>query len=151
MTVGGEDLAMLVVRAALGVSLLAHGRRRSAGSALGGRAEMAGGALLLLGLVTPVGAAVVVGVAAVEGWRARWSEGGPQSRGERLLVGVTAAAAAGLAFSGPGRLSVDHALNIDGDGVVPGVVALALGLVSAAAVVGGRARIEDPLEDPGGR
>lgn len=153
MTVGGEDLAMLVVRAALGVGLVAHARWRSAGSALGGRAEMAGGALLLLGLVTPVGAAVVVGVAVVEGWRGRGSGGVLPARDdyERLFLLGAAAAAIALAFAGAGRLSGDHALDLGAGGVVPGVLAVALGLVSAAAVVGGRERIEDPVDEPSGR
>lgn len=145
MTVVG-DLALLVVRVVLGASLVAHGRSRSAGSALVGLAEVAAAVLLVLGLVTPVGAAVVAGVAVVEWWRARSSGGLLAARDdhERLFLLAAAVVAVALAFVGAGRLSADHVLELGEGGVVPGVLAVALGLVSAAAVLGGGERLEDP-------
>ena len=147
------DLAPLLVRAVLGASLVTHGRSRPGGSALRGLAEVAGGVLLLLGLLTPVGAALVVGVATVEGWRARASGGLLPARGdhERLFLLGAAVVAVALAFAGAGRLSADHALELGAGGVVPGVLAVALGLVSAAAVLGGGERLEDPVDEPSGR
>jgi putative oxidoreductase len=115
---------------------------------LAGPAELVGGLLLTLGLLTPLAAAAVVGVAAVAGRRVYHRNGLAflVADHEQGLLLAAAALATALAFTGPGPLSVDRALGLERAGLVPGVVAVAFGLVGAAAVLGGDHRLQDPVE-----
>ncbi len=110
-------------------------------------AQLAGGALLVLGLLTPVAAAILVGMTALEVWRQRSLPGAPLPLDDPERLVVTMAGPVGLivAFAGAGQLSVDHALGLGDGGVVKGLLSLALGLVAATAVLGGRDRLTDPL------
>ncbi|MDP8987743.1 MAG: hypothetical protein M3N11_05275 [Actinomycetota bacterium] len=159
------SVALLAVRLALGVALLALGASRLSGRRLpvpSSRspslgplmplAQVAGGALLVLGLLTTVAAAILVGMAAVVVWRQRSLPGAPVPLDDPPRLVVTVAGPVGLvvAFTGAGRLSVDHAFGFADGGVARGLVSLALGLVGATAVLGGRDRLADPLEGLGG-
>lgn len=102
-----------------------------------GLAEAGGGTLLALGLATPAAGAAaagaMAGASAVHAPNGFFNTGGGYEYAATL--GLTAA---GLAVTGPGRLSLDHALGhtVNRGWMVP-VALAATGLVTAA-VVGAR-------------
>jgi putative oxidoreductase len=170
-------LGLLLLRAVVGLTLAAHGSQKLLGwfgghglqgtggffeNALGfkpGRGyaamaavtEIGSGLLLALGFLTPAAAAGVIGVMFVAGAAAHAKNGYFITSGGYEYNVVLATAAAALAFTGPGRLSVDHALGWDLSGVVWGVVAIGFGLVAGACILAGRNRIEEPEDtaEPG--
>ncbi len=93
---------------------------------LAGLCEFSGGALLILGLLTPLAAAIVIGTM-INAVNVTWPHGLMGSSSALLLV----AAAAALGFAGPGRIAVDHGRSWQRQGVVWGVAALVLGVVAA--------------------
>ena len=111
-----------------------------------GPAEVVAALLLTVGALTPVGAALVVGVAAVAGRRAyrRAGVGFLVGDHEHGFLVVAAVVATVLAATGPGSVSLDRAMGLERAGLGPAVVAVAFGLVGAAAVLGGESRLEDP-------
>lgn len=98
---------------------------------LAGGSEFIGGLLLAAGLFTPLAAAMVVGVMVVAG-ATHAEKGFFITRGGYEYTFVLGAVAAGVAFTGPGLLSLDAALGIEVNGLVPGFVALAIGLGGGA-------------------
>ena len=82
---------------------LRPGRR----AALNGLAEFAGGALLVLGLITPLGSAAVAGVMLVAIATVHWRNGFFNSNGGYEFNLLIVAAAIALAFTGPGTISID--------------------------------------------
>src|SRR3954447_13022938 len=136
------DLALLVLRLVIGALFVGHGAQKLFGmfgghglagtggffesvglgpgrhtALMAGAAELVGGLLFAFGLLTPLGAALIsatmlVAIASVH-WRAGvWvSEGGI----EYPLVLVTTTCA--VAAIGAGRYSLDHALQIDDNGL----------------------------------
>ena len=154
-----RDAALLAARLTVGVLIFGHGAQKLFGwfggpgfkaaaagfadmgfspgdvfAALAGTTEVVAGALLALGLLTPLGAAAVIGVLidaiAIVGWQhGLFGQGGYEYP---LLLAVVAA---GLAFSGPGRFSLDRSRRWSGGGLVPGLFSLALGLGSAVVVL----------------
>jgi putative oxidoreductase len=108
---------------------------------LAGTAETLGGALLLTGFLTPVGASAVTGtmsvaIAKVHGRNGPWVT----DNGYEYNLVLTAAAFA-VATDGPGMWSLDERLGIDYSGPAVGLAELAAGVAGAAAVVrlsGGR-------------
>lgn len=91
-----------------------------------GGAELAGGVLLLLGLFTPLAAAMALGVminaiAAIVGK-------GLEASGYPIVLAVIAAA---LAITGPGRYSLDHGRPWHRTGL--GIAAASIGLAAVAA------------------
>ncbi|MFF4897184.1 DoxX family protein [Streptomyces sp. NPDC001068] len=159
-----RDVGLLLLRLGTGGVLAAHGTQKLFGwfggggvegtgqfmesvgytpgrqSALAaGLAEAGGGTLLALGLATPAAGAAAAGAMAgaaalhvPNGFFA--AEGGYEYAAS---LGLTAA---GLAVSGPGRLSLDHTLGhvFDRGWMVP--VALGVTAAATAAVVGARSR-----------
>jgi putative oxidoreductase len=126
-----RDLLALAARLLLGVVLLAHGYQKLVGQGLGatsasfarlgvplpglsaafaGCVETGGGLLLVLGLLTPVAAALVTVVMLGAGWFAGHWFGGVTGDDGWELVGVIIAGVLSLAASGPGRFSLDHVL-----------------------------------------
>lgn len=108
--------------------------RLHAGAA--GGAELAGGLLLALGLVTPVAAALVIAVmvtaiATVHASNGLWNENG----GYELNLVVIAIAVA-LAGTGAGEWSLDAALGLDLAGAGWAVGALAAGIVGGLGALG---------------
>jgi putative oxidoreductase len=98
--------------------------------------ELGGGALLVLGVLTPVGAAAVIGVMTVA-WAINHRGNGffifrPGEGWEYVMTLAIAALAVGAA--GPGRWSLDRALGFDNDlsGATGLVVAAGLGVGGAA-------------------
>jgi putative oxidoreductase len=159
-----KDVGLLMVRLAVGGTLMAHGSQKLFGwfggggldgtarvmeqmgftpgrrSALAaGLGEAGGGALIALGLATPAGAAAAAGTMASAS-HVHLPNGFFATGGGMELPGVLGATAVGVAVAGPGRYSLDeatrHALNR------PWVlaVAFAASAAAAAAVIGRRRR-----------
>jgi putative oxidoreductase len=128
---GGLDFGLLVLRLALGGLFVTHGLDKLFGwfTDSGGMdnteqllvgfqfteprilawvlavSETAGGALLILGLFTPVGAAMILGVMAnVIAVKSDWN----LFLGDVELEGMYAAVAFALLFTGPGRVAIDR-------------------------------------------
>ncbi|MEV6838639.1 DoxX family membrane protein [Streptomyces sp. NPDC051133] len=159
-----RDMGLLLLRLGTGGVLAAHGAQKlfgwfgghglegtgqfmeSVGYAPGrasataaGLAEAGGGTLLALGLATPAAGAAaagaMAGAAAVHMPNGFFAQEGGYEHAASLGL-----AAAGLAVSGPGRLSLDHALGhvFDRGWMVP--VALGVTAAATAVVVGARNR-----------
>jgi putative oxidoreductase len=97
---------------------------------LGGLCESGGGLLLVLGLFTPLGSAIVIGtmlvaivtVAGKRGWFAN-------TGGVEFPLALCLAAWA-TAFTGPGRYSLDHLIGWDLTGLGWGAAALGLAVLA---------------------
>ena len=151
------DLALLVLRVVVGVTVALHGANkiRSAQSIKGTAAwfasmgmrpgivnawmaaltEIGAGLLFALGLLTPFAAAGIVALMTVAGIVAHRKNGffifRPGEGWEYVMVlGVAAWAAAAI---GPGRWSLDHALDLELDGWTGAVIAVVLGVGGALA------------------
>ncbi|MBZ3903344.1 MULTISPECIES: DoxX family membrane protein [Streptomyces] len=157
-----RDLGLLLLRLGTGGVLAAHGTQKlfgwfgghgiegtgqfmeSVGYAPGkasataaGLAELGGGTLLALGLATPAAGAAAAG--AMGGATAIHAPNGFfNAEGGYEYAATLGLAAAGLAVTGPGRLSLDHAFRhvVDRGWMVP--VALAGTAAVTAVVVGMR-------------
>jgi putative oxidoreductase len=103
-------------------------------AALLGSSEVIGGVLLMLGLLTPLGAAAVIGVLTNGIVTVHWSHGPFGENGYEYAL-LLAVAAATLAFTGPGRFSLDRGWRWSGGGLLPGVVSVALGIGGALIVL----------------
>ncbi|WP_326828894.1 DoxX family protein [Streptosporangium sp. NBC_01810] len=147
------DLAAALLRAVIGVTMIAHGHNHLfgpggvAGTArwfggLGlrppalhawtsGLLEMAAGVGLLLGLATPLWTAATVGVATVAGIAAHRPNGFFVFKDGYEYVLVLAVASAALAALGPGAWSLDHLVGIDFAGGWPALGVLAAGVLGA--------------------
>ncbi|HYI45617.1 MAG TPA: DoxX family protein [Actinomycetota bacterium] len=173
------ETGLLLLRVALGTLIAAHGAQKLFGwfggpglsgtagwlesmgfkpgrvhATMTGLAEFGGGALLALGLLTPLGAAAAAGVMIVAIVTVHWSNGFFNTPGGyefNLLVAVSAIV---LAFTGPGRISFDNALGLELAGTEWGIAALALSALSAVMVLASRkhqlivAEEEKELETP---
>jgi putative oxidoreductase len=167
------DLALFVLRIVVGGLFAAHGAQKLFGSfgghgiagtgqffeglglrpgerhaRLAGLGEFGGGLLLIFGLLTPLGAAALIGVMTVailtvhapKGWQA--TEGGYEYNV------VLAAVAFALAAAGPGAWSIDHAIGFDG-GVAWGFLALAAGVLGGmGALISARGAGRRPQAQP---
>jgi putative oxidoreductase len=153
---GGADFGLLVLRLAIGGAAIAHGLQHVFGlfhgmgihglasflAAAGyqqstilawvtGVTELAGGALLVLGLFTPLGAAGLLGLLAnvvIMKWKLGFFAPGYELE---LLVGLAALA---LLFTGPGRVSLDRPTPWFRHPVANGIVLLIISGGAAAAV-----------------
>jgi putative oxidoreductase len=143
------DVGILLLRATIGLTLAAHGGRKLFGwfggpglektaqglatlgfrpalghAYLAGLAEGAGGALLALGLFTPLAAAVIAAVMLVAAFAAHVKRGFFITGGGfeyNLVLGI---AGLSLAFTGPGRISLDALFGWSVQGVAWGGAAL---------------------------
>lgn len=153
------DTAALILRLSLGATLIAHGWNHGFGSGgLAGTAdwfesiglrparvhaavssylELAAGAALVIGLLVPLAAAAGVGIMTVAFVTVHRTNGFFIFRpGEGYeYVAALASSLTALAVLGGGRLSLDHALDLDLDGVATGLGAAALGILGAAALL----------------
>jgi putative oxidoreductase len=162
------DLALIVLRVVVGLLFMGHGAQKLFGAfggggmkgtadmfdaiglrpgrlhaPAGGAAEFIGGALLALGLLTPIGAALVIAVMVAATVTVHLAKGIWATNGGYEYNLVMIAAAFALAGAGPGSWSLDNALGIDwsstgwglaalGAGVLGGLVAVASGRLAAA-------------------
>lgn len=149
----------LLVRASVGGYFVGHGMQKLAGwfdgpgpegtgkyfesiglrpgrrqAILAGGTEAGAGALVILGLATPVAAAGLVGVMVTAIRKVHWTKGPWNSNGGyELNVGLIASLAA-LAETGPGALSLDAALGIERHGDAIAAAALVAGAAGSYAV-----------------
>jgi putative oxidoreductase len=164
------DLGLLILRLAVGLAFAAHGAQKWFGwfggyglagtgaffeqigfhpgrraALLAGMAETLGGLALAIGAATPVAAAILVSVMLVAIVTVHLPKGFFVSNGGyefALLMGIAALA---LAFTGPGRFSVDALAGRDLAGLAWGLGALAVGLVGGTAqLLTRRRRVTQP-------
>jgi putative oxidoreductase len=158
------DAGLLVLRIVVGVLMAGHGAQKLFGwfgghglagtagmmDAVGlrparamavtaGLAELVGGLLFATGLLTPLAAALIIAVMGAAIASVHWRAGLWTTQGgyEYNLVLISAAFA--VTAIGPGKWSLDHALNLNLDGRGWALAALAAGAAGTlAAVASGR-------------
>ncbi|MFF3138845.1 DoxX family protein [Streptomyces mirabilis] len=150
--------ALLLVRVVLGIVMIAHGLNHWRGggriegtarwfTGLGLRGgtlqawmsvvtEIGAGALLIAGLLTPLACAAVVSVMLVAGVLAHRPNGFFVFKEGYEYVLVLAVVSLALAVLGPGRLSVDHAGDIEVTGWAGGGIALGVAVAATAGLLG---------------
>ena len=153
------DLALLVLRVGLGLSLAAHGAQKLFGwfgghglagtggffdsigfrpgkpnAVIAGVGEVGGGLLLALGLLTPLGAAAVFGTMLVAA-SVHSKAGFFGSNGGYELPVFYGLAAVVVTISGPGRYSIDKALDYPLADTWIGVTALVVAIVAAIGLI----------------
>lgn len=151
------DIALLLLRLVVGGTMIAHGVNHWIGggkiagtgrwfSSLGLRngvlqawlsvlTEIGAGALLVLGLLTPLAAAAVISVMLVAGLLAHRTNGFFVFKDGYEYVLVLAVVSLVLGLLGPGRLSLDRAVGIEITGWAGGAIALGLGILATAALL----------------
>jgi putative oxidoreductase len=157
---------LFLIRAVLGLVLFGHGAQKLFGwwgghglqgtggffhtlghrpgrqmAALAGASEAAGGLLLFLGLLTPFGAAAIIGTMTVASISVHKDNGLWATDGGYELPMFFGVVAAGLAFTGPGSFSIDNGLGVHLAGWGWGLMAVVLGLTGAAIQLGRRKRV----------
>jgi putative oxidoreductase len=149
------DLVLLVFRCTLGVMIFLHGYNHLWGSGgvagtagwfeslgfrpakvhalMSGLVELAVAAGLILGLLTPVACAALIGTMVVAGWAAHRPNGFFIFRDGYEYVLIVAVSAVALATFGPGTLSLDSVLGLAdyGDPAAPGLLGATGALVAA--------------------
>ena len=143
------DIGLLLLRLAVGLTMAAHGGQKLFGwfggygiagtggfleglgfrpgkvhAVLAGLAELVGGLLLALGLLTPLGSALVLSVMIVAVGSVHLPKGFFVSDGGFEYNLVIMAAALALAFTGPGAYSFDAVTGLPVTGWLPGLAAL---------------------------
>lgn len=157
------SIGLLLIRLTIGATLAAHGAQKLFGvfgghgidgtagfvQSLGfrnpkpwvyllGASELAGGAFVAAGFLTPFGAAAIVGAMAAASIIVHGSNGFFASENGYEFPLALGATAAGIAFTGPGRWSLDHALDWHLNGTGWGLFALLLGTTAAGTVYASR-------------
>lgn len=97
--------------------------------------ELLGGLFLAVGLLTPLASAAVIGVMFNAVAAVHWSSGVWSQNGGYELALLYGMAALTLAFTGPGRLSLDRDRRWANGGALPAMFALGTGLAGAAMVM----------------
>ena len=148
-----SDLGLLVLRLVVGGLLAAHGAQKLFGwfggfglrgtggylaslgfqpgvlfATLAGLAEVTGGLLLALGLVTPLASALLIGVLVVVAVAGHGSHGLWNHEGGYEYPLVLAVVAAALGMAGPGVYAVDTLLPVSPAGIGAGLAAAGLGI-----------------------
>ncbi|MFG2828027.1 DoxX family protein [Streptomyces sp. NPDC048434] len=155
----GYDTGLLLLRIALGLTMAVHGAQKLLGwfggpgldgtgqfftmsgypsgrtmAVVAGLSETLGGLGLVVGLLTPLAGAAVVGTM-INALAVKWGGGFFAPKGVEYELLLTAGAAA-LALTGPGRYAIDRLLpGLRAHRPVHGVAALVLGVVLAGAVL----------------
>jgi len=161
------NIAMLILRLGIGLTVAAHGAQKLFGlfgghglsgtarflESLGfrpgrpyawllGLAETLGGAGLALGLLTPLAAAAVAGVMVTAAVAVHIRQGFFAERGGFEYLLTLALASMAIAFAGPGRYSLDRALDWHLAGTSWGLAAVVIALVTASLTLADRAAVE---------
>jgi putative oxidoreductase len=154
------DLAVLILRVAVGALLAAHGAQKLFGAfggpglggtqkiieslgirpawfwaLLGGLSEFGGGILTALGFLSPLGPLGILAAMAIAVFRAHWGKPIWATEGGAEFALTNAAIVIALALAGPGRYSLDAAFGV----VLPAwiiwsaVALVVLGVASALA------------------
>jgi putative oxidoreductase len=100
-----------------------------------GTAEAVGGALLVMGFLTPLGAGAVAGVLFTAIVSVHWSHGMWNQNGGAEHPLMLATVALATTFVGPGRYSIDAAIGLDLAGPAWALGALGLAAVTAGATL----------------
>ncbi|WP_045877151.1 DoxX family protein [Pseudofrankia sp. DC12] len=164
------DTADLVLRIVVGLTIVAHGYNHIFGpggingtagwfASMGlkpgivhawasGLMELAAGVGLAAGFLTPLSAGAIIGIMIVAGMTAHRKNGffifkPGQGYEYVLMIAVVCAA---IATFGPGYASIDHLATIDDnlDGWLGGLIAVGMGVLGAAALLGSSWRPEPP-------
>lgn len=152
-----QVVALLLMRVVIGVTMIAHGYNhwrgggRIAGTArwfsgLGLRqgvlqawmsvvTELGAGALLIVGLLTPLACAAVISVMLVAGLLAHRPNGFFVFKDGYEYVLVLAVTCVALAILGPGKLSADSAAGITVTGWAGGGIAIGVAVVATAGLL----------------
>jgi putative oxidoreductase len=110
-------------------------------------AETVGGILLALGLVTPIGAALVIAVMTAAVITVHWEKGPFNTEGGYEFNLTLVAAVFTLSGVGPGEWSLDNVLGIDWTGTGWALIALGAGILGGlGAVIQGRASGTDRVD-----
>jgi putative oxidoreductase len=168
------DLALFVLRIVVGGLFAAHGAQKLFGSfgghgiagtgqffeslglrpgerhaRLAGLGEFGGGLLLVLGLLTPLGAAAIIGVMVVAVLTVHGAKGWQNTEGGYEYNAVLATVAFAVAAAGPGGWSLDQALGLDTGGEGWGIAALAAGILGGmGALISARGAGRQPQAQP---
>jgi putative oxidoreductase len=166
------DVAALVLRLVVGLTMAAHGYNHVFGggglagttrwfasmglrparvhAVVSGAGELACGLGLVIGLLTPLCAAFVVGTMTVAGVAVHRTNGYFVFKDGFEYVLVLAVVCVVVGLLGPGVVSVDHLLGIDTDldGGVGAAIAGGAGLLGAAVLLAVCWRPERTAEDP---
>src|SRR3954451_7580614 len=146
------DVGLLVLRVVVGALMAGHGAQKLfgwfggpgiAGAAgmmeqlrfrpvrgmalMAGFGEFAGGILFAAGLLTPLAAALIIAVMGTAIASVHWRAGIWSTKGGYEYNLVLIATAFAVTAIGPGRWSLDHALDLDLDGVGWALAALGAG------------------------
>jgi putative oxidoreductase len=156
-------IGLLILRLAVGLTMVAHGAQKLFGwfggyglagtggfmeqlgfvpgrrhALFAGLAELGGGVLLALGLLTPLAATLIISVMFVAVATVHVKHGffaHQQGYEYNLILAVVALS---VAIIGPGALSIDAALGLQDAGPVWGLAALLAGLIGGTVQVAGR-------------
>ena len=160
------NIGLLILRLILGLLLVGHGSQKLFGSFGGpgiagaggyfhsigfrpgksmaivaGSSELGAGALLIVGFLTPIASAAIVGTLVVAG-SVHWKSGLWAQKGGYELPLFYAAGAAALAFTGPGLYSLDRTIGLSAfSGTYWGISAVAIGVLSGLAMIARSRRI----------
>jgi len=157
------DIGLLVLRLAVGLTMAAHGGQKLFGwfggygiagtggwlesigfrpgkvqAVLAGTFEFVGGLLIALGLLTPVGAALVITVMVTAIGSVHLPKGFWVTDGGFEYNLMILASSAALSFTGPGAYSLDAVNGLLFGGWLPGVIAVLAGLVLGGGALAGR-------------
>lgn len=156
-TAGMVDYGLLILRVFVGVTFSLHGFQKLFGwfgggglegtgnwfrslgfgdgrvaAVMAGGSELTGGLGLALGLLTPLAAAAMIGTMTTAAFVNNASKGFWSAGNGWELNGYLIVVAWAVATTGPGELSVDHALGIQFSGVLAGLGALGVGVALGA-------------------
>jgi putative oxidoreductase len=115
-------------------------------AALAGVCEVTGGLLLVLGFLTPLAAAIVIGMMISAALSVHLPHGLWASNGGYELPLTYGAAATGLAFTGAGSFSVDHAIGMNLSGWGYGLGAVLVGIAAGIASNARRRKVVENTE-----
>ena len=157
------DIGFLLLRLAIGLTVASHGTQKLFGwfggygldgtgqfmeglgfhpgrrhALMAGLVEAGGGILLTLGLLTPLGAALVASVMLVAAITVHIKNGFFAGNGGYELVLVLGVGALSLSFTGPGKLSADTLLGYSLTGLAWGIGSAAVAVLGALALLAQR-------------